>query len=127
MKSLLFVFVGGGLGASLRYLISLALSNLFQTDSYWATYSANVLGCFIIGILSAYHAQSLIDKEAYLLLAVGLCGGFTTYSTFSLEVLAMMTKLSYLKATLYAFSTLLSCLIGTYLGYTLGRMLYLIK
>ena len=92
------VFVGGGLGALLRYLVSLAV------EGSLATLAVNVVGSFLIGLMVAVPAGNL-----RLLLAVGLLGGFTTFSAFSLDALRLWQRGEPLLAATYvAGSVLLS-------------------
>ncbi len=93
MRELLFVFLGGGLGSVMRFGVSLIqkhlslnpLSQLGQTVFPWPTMVANVLGCLLIGFFYNVSARSGMSPEARLFLTTGLCGGFTTFSTFSAE------------------------------------------
>ena len=91
MKSFLFVFLGGGVGSCLRYLISVLWRSyrhhacLPDTLFPWPTLVANVLGCLLIGYFYAHAPSWHLKPETTLLLTTGLCGGFTTFSTFSWE------------------------------------------
>ena len=93
MRELLLVFLGGGLGSMLRYVIKLLqnhlalnpLSTLGQTVFPWPTMVANVLGCLLIGIFYSVSGRTSMSPEMRLFLTTGLCGGFTTFSTFSSE------------------------------------------
>lgn len=117
-KSLLLVFVGGGLGSVLRSLLG---RWLVCTGFPWATLLVNLLGSFLIGLLYALISRQLLGNEARLLLTVGFCGGFTTFSTFSNE------NLHYLKAgqfglfSVYVLASLACCLLAVWLGDTMGR------
>lgn len=92
------VFLGGGVGAVLRYMLTLAkdhlhlnpLSTLGQTLFPWPTLIANVVGCFFIGVFYALSARLSWTPAQRLLLTTGLCGGFTTFSTFSYEGLQLL-------------------------------------
>lgn len=86
MKDVLLVFVGSGLGGSLRYLVSKLLTALVATPFPLGTFAVNVLGCLIIGYVSAIPAgHGWLSPSARLLLTTGFCGGFTTFSTFMKE------------------------------------------
>lgn len=96
MKSFLFVFLGGGVGSCLRYLISVLWRSyrhhacLPDTLFPWPTLVANVLGCLLIGYFYAHAPSWHLKPESTLLLTTGLCGGFTTFSTFSWESLNLL-------------------------------------
>lgn len=78
----MLVFIGGGLGSMLRFSIGMLLpAQRFP----WATLAANVFACIILGMLSAWYGQGRLSNQQRLLLATGMCGGFSTFSTFSNE------------------------------------------
>lgn len=125
MKACLFVFLGGGLGATLRYLLGLLVASLGLSYGFVATLLANVLGCFAIGLLFAGDSIGYLPRELRLLLMVGVCGGFTTYSSFSLELITMlMSETNALsRAFAYLSCTAISCTLSTLLGCKLGQAL----
>ena len=85
MKQLVLVFVGGGLGSVLRYIIGKALNNTENGIPY-GTFLANVLGSLLIGIILGLALKNnTLSNNQTLLLATGFCGGFTTFSTFAYE------------------------------------------
>jgi CrcB protein len=88
MFHLLLVFIGGGLGSAARWGLSLAIQPLLPRFP-WATLAANGLSCFILGILLAQQLGTGVTEQKRLLLAVGFCGGFSTFSTFSAETLTL--------------------------------------
>lgn len=110
MKQLFLVGFGGALGCIFRYLSSQYISRLFSQTFPWATLIVNVLGCFIFGIIAAYLGRSTNDNSTYrLLLLVGFCGGFTTFSTFAAENIQLLHQQQY---GLLAIYTLTSSLLG---------------
>ncbi|MBU2951579.1 fluoride efflux transporter CrcB [Tamlana agarivorans] len=85
MKNLLLVFVGGGFGSVLRYLIGKQLNSI-ETGIPYGTFLANILGSFFIGVILGMAAKhDAINQNHTLLIATGFCGGFTTFSTFVYE------------------------------------------
>ena len=85
MKQLILVFIGGGFGSTLRYLIGKWL-NSDQTGIPYGTFAANILGSLLIGIILGLAAKNnSLTQNQTLLLATGFCGGFTTFSTFAYE------------------------------------------
>ena len=90
IKTVLLVGAGSFIGGAARYLVSLALKNASKGFP-WATLLVNMAGCFLIGLLWGMFSKSATEGSNWaLLLTVGLCGGFTTFSTFSKEALMML-------------------------------------
>ncbi|MGI6069802.1 MAG: fluoride efflux transporter CrcB [Blautia sp.] len=118
MINCLFVGIGGFLGASFRYL--LGLLPVPKTDFPYITFGINILGAFAIGIISALAAKyGLNDSRLILLLKTGVCGGFTTFSTFSLESSQLLSSGKVFQAALYMICSVLFCLAAVWLGGTL--------
>ena len=116
MKEFLFVFVGGGIGSSLRYLVSLLWKQFISQPSVsnpilfpWPTLVANVLGCFLIGLFYAHASSWHLKPDTTLLLTTGLCGGLTTFSTFSWESISLLRSE---QTTLFLLYLILSLLLG---------------
>ena len=85
MKQLLLVFLGGGFGSVLRYILGKNL-NSTTTGIPWGTFAANIIGSLLIGIILGIAAKNnSLTQNQTLLLATGFCGGFTTFSTFAYE------------------------------------------
>lgn len=109
MKQLLLIFIGGGAGSVLRYLVGKLLNNS-QTGIPYGTFVANILGSLLIGLILGFAAKNeALTQNHTLLLATGFCGGFTTFSSFAYE------NHVFLKAgdfTTFAVYTIASFIIG---------------
>ena len=114
MKELLLVGAGGALGSMARYLVTLLFASL-AVCSEWAILAVNVIGSFLIGML-----VPLAGSCGYVFLAVGFCGGFTTFSTFSAQTLQLLQGGQRVAAVCYVVASvlfsLLSVLLGIYCG-----------
>lgn len=120
MKQLLLVFLGGGAGSVLRFLISKALNP--YTAIPLGTLTVNVLGSLIIGIIfGAALKQNLLSNNMTLLLATGFCGGFTTFSSFAYENQAFLRSGDLMHFTLYSIGSLVLGLLAVMLGLYLAR------
>jgi fluoride exporter len=122
MKTLLFVGLGGGLGSVLRYLVQRSVTFEFP----FSTIIINVLGSLLIGILFAW-SQKIPESHTwlYLLTVTGFCGGFTTFSTFSLDTLLLIGKNDFSSAFLNILLSVGLCLGAVALGYYLFKALFL--
>ena len=93
MKEAFYIFLAGGAGSVLRYGVQLLMHERIHPYHFpWATLTANVAGCFFIGLFYALSARLHLSAEVRLLLTTGLCGGFTTLSTFCNENLALLRQ-----------------------------------
>jgi CrcB protein len=121
IKDLLLVGIGSGIGGICRYLISV-LMGYAHNGFPWGTFVANISGCLLMGILwgvtSRYHNMS---QAFALLLMVGFCGGFTTFSTFSKEGLTMLQSNNYLLFLIYALGSMAFGLMAVGLGYVVSK------
>jgi fluoride exporter len=118
LKSLLLVFLGGGLGSVFRALAGKLLS--FEAFPFLGTLVVNVLGSLLIGFLYALFSRQIIGEDYRMLLAVGFCGGFTTFSTFSNESLHYLRGGQWGSFILYSMGSLLICLLSVWLGDRIG-------
>lgn len=93
IKSLLIVGTGSFIGGAMRYLLSTLMKNVCGQGFPWGTLMVNLLGCFLFGMLFAVFGKSNVtDNTLYLLLTTGVCGGFTTFSTFANESVQMLQQ-----------------------------------
>jgi len=121
--NVLLVAAGGGIGAVLRYLIGIFLAVRLGPDFPWGTFFVNVTGSFLIGIVLALVEDGILSPEARLFLAVGILGGYTTFSTYSYEAVQLMANGEELKTLMYIFGQVFACFLGAYLGLIGGRSL----
>ncbi len=106
MKILFLIFVGGGFGSVARFLVSKSIQSSGITIPY-GTFSVNVLGSFIIGLVLAYLANktgSYYENLGFLL-AIGFCGGFTTFSSFAFENLELLKAGAILEFAIYTIGS----------------------
>ena len=109
MKQLLLVFIGGGFGSALRFVIGKWLNNSENGIPY-GTFVANILGSLLIGIILGLAAKNeTLSENHTLLLATGFCGGFTTFSTFAYENHVFLKSGDF---TSFAFYTIASFVVG---------------
>ena len=113
---------GGAVGAGVRYLVGYAVSSVSGHALMfpWTTLGINIAGSFLIGLMWSVYAQAPWFLEwGRALLVVGLLGGFTTFSTFSLEALELFL-VNRLTALFYVLASVLGCLLAVASGYTIG-------
>ena len=122
MKSLIIVFVGGGLGSAVRFALARWINALHSHHFPWGTLVVNVVACFALGVIVglADHKQ-LISPNGRLFWTIGFCGGFSTFSTFSNETLVLLQGGFTVSTILYIASSLLLCVSATYVGLFLGE------
>ncbi len=122
MKQVLLVFVGGGLGSALRFLIS---KNLNQVSSIpLGTLLVNFSGSLLIGfILGLGLKQEMLSPNTTLLLATGFCGGFTTFSAFSFENQALLKAGDYVNFGIYSAGSIFLGIAAVLIGMWLSKIL----
>ena len=116
LVNFLMVGLGGAAGSMLRYAVTL-LGAASGISGNVATFAVNVLGSFLIGLFTGCCREGSL----LLLLTVGLCGGFTTFSTFSLQNVRMLQDGKIGMAAVYILSSLIVCILAAWLGYRLGQ------
>ena len=116
------VGVGGFLGSVARYVVSLLLSPVVPWFPF-ATLAVNILGCFLIGLLSELAiSTTLVSPEARLFLVTGFCGGFTTFSAYMFEHTALLKDGQLFYASLYLGGSIAGGLIALYTGALLAKL-----
>ena len=124
MVYILAVAVGGALGAVLRYVVVIGMSNISFIGMPTGVLSCNILGSFLLGILISWSMKDpLISENLRIFLQVGILGAFTTFSTFALEVFNMTEKGDYTIAMIYVVLSVILSIGGLFLGISFYRLL----
>ena len=114
------VLTGGALGAGLRY----AVGHLWVAVAFpWATLFVNVTGSFALGFLARYAGPPHASHAMFLFLTVGLCGGYTTFSTFTLDTFVLLEGRAVVRALAYVVASVIMSYVALVLGYQLARLL----
>lgn len=121
-KTILLIGTGGFAGSVLRYLMTKYLSVLLPTSFPIGTFVVNLLGCFLIGVVMGLSFESLISTRMRLMLATGFCGGFTTFSTYSLEIFELGQKGDANIGILYLFASIIFGLLCIWIGLATARL-----
>jgi fluoride exporter len=118
------ICLGGAFGTGARYLLGGAVTRWAGPEFPYGTLLINVLGSFLIGVVQQVGLSTLLIPETLrLVLAVGVMGGFTTYSSFSYETIRLLEAGSWMAATLYVVLTTALCLACCVAGLSLGRIM----
>lgn len=122
IKSLLMVGLGGGAGSMLRYLIQRWTQNSAVTAFPIGTFVINIMGCFLVGLFWGWFSRNMNwNEEIKLLIITGFCGGFTTFSAFTLESMGLLKEHKTNLFLLYIAGSVLAGLLATYLGLRLAK------
>ena len=117
MKSFLLVFLGGGLGSGLRYIITITI-NQYSKVLPFGTFTVNMLGCLLIGMILGYaQKENTLSSNQTLLLVTGFCGGFTTFSAFANENLELIKNGEIFNLSLYTIGSVLIGILVVFIGY----------
>ncbi|KUJ52848.1 fluoride efflux transporter CrcB [Chryseobacterium sp. JAH] len=121
MRNIVFIFLGGGLGSIARHLMSFYTQKLWTINTFpMGTFLVNILGCFMIGFLTSYFLKA--DHYLKYLLITGFCGGFTTFSTFSVENYSLWENQDYLTLFMYVILSIVAGFGAVILGIKLHTL-----
>ena len=122
MKLLLAIAFGGALGAVSRHFVSVQISHLLGSSIPWATFIVNVIGSFFLGVL--YESGTLLwqpTAEVKAFLTIGILGAFTTFSTFSMDVIILVERGAWFTAGIYVLGSVVISVLGLVAGMVLTR------
>lgn len=123
MNQLLLIFVGGGLGSLTRFSLSKFIQENIDKSFPFGTLGVNVLASIILGIfVGMVEIKSLINPNYKALIAIGFCGGFSTFSTFSNDTLQLIQNNRILEALMNILLNVTLCILATFGGITLAKI-----
>ena len=126
MKEIAYIFIGGGVGSVLRYLAQISINERMSGIGFpfsWGTFIVNIAGSLLIGLFYSVSERWNLSMEMRLFLTTGLCGGFTTFSTFSNDGLSLLRGDFYGTFLLYALLSIGLGLVAVLAGGAIGKLL----
>jgi CrcB protein len=124
MNQLLAIGIGGAIGSIARYGLSNWVYALAGRGFPYGTFAVNVLGCLVMGVLFVLFTERFSDSTVWRAgILIGVLGGFTTFSSFSIETFNLIEQRELTRATFNILGSVGACLLGTWIGVILGRQL----
>ncbi len=120
MRSYILVMAGGAMGSLLRFVCGKLLPAFNMNTIPWPTFTINIIGCFLAGIVAAIIKKQELTNDWYLLAITGFMGGFTTFSAFSLEILQYINQGKWSLGILYISLSVILSIIAVASGWWLG-------
>ena len=117
LRNIMFVALGGALGSVCRYLVA----RIIVTSFPWGTFTVNVLGSLLIGLLVGLTAKGIVSPEMKLILVTGFCGGFTTFSTFANESFSMMKAGDMMMTAFYVTASIIVGMVAVWVGMNISE------
>jgi len=120
------IALGGALGSVARFSLNGVISSHFGETFPWGTFWVNITGCFVIGFFATFtgpEGRWFVGRDMQQFFMTGICGGYTTFSSFGLQTLNLARDGDWLKAGGYVVGSVVLCLIGVWLGHTLAALL----
>jgi CrcB protein len=130
MENYIWVAIGGALGTGGRYFVSGVIARLFGETFPWGTLLINVTGSFLIGFFAALtgpDGRYFVGSTGRQFVMTGICGGYTTFSSFSLQTLNLMNDGEWFRAGGYIALSVVLCLIAVWMGYVLANSISTMK
>lgn len=125
LRTILLVGTGGFIGSVMRYLVQVFVERDMSSTFPYGTLVANIVGSFVIGIVFALAGKgNLMSAEWRMFLAVGICGGFTTFSSFAYNNFTMLKENAFGPFFLNVFGSLFLGILAVYLGVLLVRVIF---
>ena len=122
MKMILMVAMGGAIGSSFRYLFGVAATRLFGMGFPWGTLIVNIVGSFLMGVLIVLLAlRYSVNNEVRAFLAIGVLGGFTTFSSFALDVVLLYERKQYFASMGYMSASVICSILALFMGMAVVR------
>jgi len=124
LQLLMFVALGGAIGAVGRFVVMSAIGHIAHSDFPWSTLTVNVIGAFVLG--SVIEVSALVwspSPEIRAMVVVGILGAFTTFSTFSMDLYYLLDRGAVISASTYAVGSVLVCLLAFAAGLYVFRMI----
>ncbi len=126
MGAWIAVAVGGALGSLARFWMTAYVADLTGPRFPWGTLAINILGSLVIGLVAGFTLQnargSAMHADIRIFLMTGICGGFTTFSAFSLQTVGLLQAGEILSAAGYAVGSVILCVVATFAGLALGAL-----
>jgi CrcB protein len=123
MNQLLLIFVGGGLGSITRFVLGKSIQAQFVRTFPFGTLGVNVLASLVLGILvGMFEAKTLTNPNYRAFIAIGFCGGFSTFSTFSNDTLQLIQNNRFSEALLNVLLNVVLCILATFVGLALTKI-----
>ncbi len=122
MREIALVFFGGGLGSVVRFTLGKWINSLHQQHFPWGTFVVNAIACLAVGfMIGLADHKEIISPNARIFWVIGFCGGFSTFSTFSVETINLFQNGFTVSSILYISASVLICIVATYSGLLIGE------